>query len=106
MTCFANYEGVERLLRDILHEVYQMNHKLSPPPPAPLPPPAAKDDATELPEKFLTVINGQTRVCTRVKSDSWEVLNLSQGVYLPRMSDQMVKALFDEAVLVWIPHKK
>lgn len=108
MTCYANNQGVERLLTDILMEVRKVSRELLPPtPPAPLPPPATKDFASGMPEKFLAISGGRIMQYIRVIPDSWEVLDVLRGQYCPREeSDHKVKTIFDASEQVWVLHPK
>lgn len=111
MTCFANNEGVERLLRDIFHELRQINSKLTPPPPpSPLPLPATKDFVAGIPDEFLVITEyGDLAKYTKVEDKGWDVCTQNRNkdfVFDSRVGDEQARQAWDEAEAVWVKYAK
>ena len=110
MTCYANNEGVERLLRDALNELRQINSKLTPlSPPSPLPPPATKDFVAAIPNEFwVERYDGQQYKYTKNSLGGWDALrSLGAGfVFHDSVGHESARKALDTAYRVWVPYKK
>lgn len=106
MTCFANNEGVERLLRDILIEVQKISREPSPfTPPAPLTPPATK---SLLPSEFLAIMGNGTQWKYCKAHEGWDAFRRNKDrdfVFDDNVDDTSARITFDEAREVWLRYK-
>ena len=109
MTCFANNEGVERLLRDILIEVQKISRESAPPtPPTPLPPSAAKHSVAGLPSKFLAIMGNGTQWKYFKTHKGWDAFRCNKDgdfVFDDNVDDTSARITFDEAREVWLRYK-
>jgi hypothetical protein len=114
MTCYANNEGVEGLLRDVRNELRQINSKLTPPnppPPPPLPPPATKDFAAGMPDEFLVIwkYGGQWKF-QKGNQGGWNTFRRALNGdfnFHDNIEDKSAREVFDnQKTEVWVPYKK
>lgn len=106
MTCFADNQGVERLLTDILMEVRKISREPSPPAPLPLPPPATKDFVAGMPEKFLALREwGVYKQYIKAGDDNWIVSVVdkhNRHIVEDHIGDQSAREEFNSAREVWV----
>lgn len=109
MTCYANNKGVEELLRGVVRELQEMNSKLTPLPPPPLPPPATKDFVAGVPDEFLVErYDGQQYKYTKNPSGGWDVLRrLGAGfVFHDNVGHESARKALESTHRVWVRYKK
>lgn len=109
MTCYANNKGVEELLRGVVRELQEMNSKLTPLPPPPLPPPATKDFVAGVPNEFWAErYDGQQYKYTKNSLGGWDVLRISGAglVFHDNVGHESAQKALDTAHRVWVPYKK
>ena len=111
MTCCANNEAVEGLLRDVLNELRQINSNLTPPPPPPLPQPATKDFVAGVPDEFLveTYDGKQYKYTKNTAHGGWD-RKRRYGVggydFDDNVGRESAREELEAAHRVWIPYKK
>jgi hypothetical protein len=116
MTCYANNEAVEGLLRDVLNELRQINSKLTPPPPPPpdppppnplppppLPPPATQDFVAGIPgvEFLVETYGGKLYKYTKNTTyGGWDVLqhNLTGFAFHDNVDGESARDALDDNV--------